>query len=287
MSSPEDPSVYIKLKDFSVSQESFSLLRHPKYDMLITHPQPEVDQLPRYYASEDYISHTDSKRNLFEYLYHIVKQYALSKKLTLIEELIGSSGSLLDVGCGTGDFLKKAEQGGWRIQGIEPNNKARALANSKITGKVFSPNEINKLKCESYDVITLWHVLEHLPNFEQEILKFKTLLKPNGFLIIAVPNFKSHDATYYKEYWAAFDVPRHLWHFSINSITQIAEKVQLGIIGVRPMKFDAYYVSLLSEKYKHGKMNLINGLWRGFVSNWKARANNEYSSLIYILKNKE
>ncbi|GAA4942029.1 class I SAM-dependent methyltransferase [Algibacter agarivorans] len=275
----------LKVKDHSVSGEEFILIQNPEYGFLETSPQPSTDKLPEFYKSEDYISHTDSKRNLFEKIYHLVRRISLNKKLKLINSFASEDKNILDVGCGTGDFLQTAQQNSWIVSGIEPNDQAREIANKKTNNSIFETEQLSKFKSNSFDVITLWHVLEHLPNLEDHIHIFKKLLKPNGTLIIAVPNYKSYDAKYYKQFWAAYDVPRHLWHFNQDSISKLVSKQSMEVIKVKPMLFDAYYVSLLSEKYKSGKMNPINGFWIGLLSNIKALSTKEASSLIYIIKN--
>ncbi|MBR9913561.1 MAG: class I SAM-dependent methyltransferase [Algicola sp.] len=252
--------------------------------MLKTHPQPSAQELPLYYQSEDYISHTDAKRNWFEKIYQYVKSIALKRKLKLINSFDLESQKLLDIGCGTGDFLKIAQAHGWDVFGIEPNQDARDLANAKTGAVVFDTLEVSQFKESSFDVITLWHVLEHLPNLENQIKAFEKLLKPKGSLIIAVPNFKSYDARYYKTHWAAYDVPRHLWHFSRTAISKLMQMHKMEVIKTLPMIFDAFYVSLLSEKYKTGFMNPVKAFWNGMVSNFKAKRNGEHSSLIYIIK---
>lgn len=274
----------LKVKDHSVSGEQFELLHNERYDMLETYPQPAGDQLPRYYLSEDYISHTDSKKSLFEKVYHLVKAYSLKQKLKLIEQHSFSGKTLLDVGCGTGDLLKLALNSGWEIQGIEPNEKARSLANEKTGNRVLDSKAITDFPDASFSVITLWHVLEHLPNLEQQLKTLNRLLKDKGMLIIAVPNFKSHDAKHYQEFWAAYDAPRHLWHFSQTSIKKLFSEVGMVVSETRPMPFDSFYVSLLSEKYRTGRMQLFSAAYRGLLSNLKARRSGEWSSLIYVLK---
>ncbi|WP_027126257.1 class I SAM-dependent methyltransferase [Gelidibacter mesophilus] len=284
MSKPIQRNVYIKVKDHSVSQEDFELVFNDEFGLLETFPQPSVETLGDYYKSEDYISHTDAKRNFFEKVYHYVKEIALKKKLRLINSVSNNSKILLDVGCGTGDFLQVAGNSGWNITGIEPNEEARHIANRKTNNTVLDADQLFKLEAGSFDVITLWHVLEHLPNLDKHFSVFKKLLKSEGTLIIAVPNYKSYDAQVYKEFWAAYDAPRHLWHFNQDAIKQLAVKSNMKYVKTIPMKFDAFYVSLLSEKYKSGKMNYFQGFWNGLLSNFKAKSSGEYSSLIYVLK---
>ncbi|REE08488.1 class I SAM-dependent methyltransferase [Winogradskyella pacifica] len=282
---PKNNPTYLSLKDHSVSKEEFQLVHNKELDMLETYPQPEGEKLSEYYQSEDYISHTDTKRNLLELAYHKVREISLKRKLKLINSFQSESKTLLDIGCGTGDFLETALKANWQITGIEPNDSARQIANSKTNNSIFESSELTKLKPHSFDVITLWHVLEHLPELEKQTALLKSLLKPNGTLVIAVPNFKSYDANHYKNFWAAFDVPRHLWHFSKTSIERLFKKENMTLVKTLPMKFDAYYVCLLSEKYKSGFMNPLKAFWVGWQSNRKAKRSMEYSSHIYVLKN--
>lgn len=273
---------FLTVKDNSVSKENFELVYDENLDMLITSPQPDENNLGKYYESEDYISHTDGKRSLFEKAYHFIKNIALKNKLSLINNLQQSKGNLLDIGAGTGDFLLVAKNNGWNAIGIEPSEKAKSIAKSK---GVELKSNLSELESNSFDIITMWHVLEHVPNLENQIKELRRLLKPNGTILIAVPNFKSFDANYYKEFWAAFDVPRHLWHFSKTAIQKLFAKEELELLKILPMKFDSFYVSLLSEKYKTGKMNYIKAFSVGMQSNLKAKKNFEYSSHIYVLKN--
>ena len=274
---------FLTVKDYSVSKETFDLYHDQNLDMLITFPQPSMENLGKYYESEDYISHTDHKRSLFEKLYHFIKSIALKNKVNLINSLQPNKGRILDIGAGTGDFLTVAKNDGWAIMGIEPSDKAKTIAKSKGVSFVEQTTELEN---HSFDVISMWHVLEHVPDLDTQIKELKRLLKPSGTLIVAVPNFKSFDAKHYGKFWAAFDVPIHLWHFSKKSIQLLFDKEEMKLEKVLPMKFDSFYVSLLSEKYKSGKMNFINAFFIGLQSNWKAKKNFEYSSHIYILKNK-
>jgi SAM-dependent methyltransferase len=283
---PLELEPYLQCTDHTVSRETFSLFRNPQRDLLVTLPQPSEEELPGYYESEDYISHTDSKRNLMEMAYQWVKEISLNRKVKLISKVNQGQGRILDIGCGTGDFLQACEKSGWSIAGIEPNEKARQLASSKTKFKDYQ-GTIEQLigsKPESFDVITMWHVLEHVPNLADFIAKIKTLLKPGGVLIVAVPNFKSCDAQHYDSSWAAYDVPRHLWHFSRNSMENLFADFDMNIMEVLPMKFDSFYVSLLSEKYRRGKDNYFSAFYQGLRSNLKARQSGEYSSLIYLIK---
>ncbi|RKS99451.1 bifunctional 2-polyprenyl-6-hydroxyphenol methylase/3-demethylubiquinol 3-O-methyltransferase UbiG [Flavobacterium sp. 123] len=273
---------FLTVTDYSVSKEIFDLYHNEELDMLITSPQPGLDVLGKYYESVDYISHTDSKRSLFEKMYHFVKSIALKNKLNLINSQQPNKGSILDIGAGTGEFLSVARQDGWKTIGVEPSDKAKAIAKNKGVSFVEQTSE---LESHSFDVISMWHVLEHVPDLKQQIKELKRLLKPNGTLIIAVPNFKSFDAKHYGKFWAAYDVPIHFWHFSKTAIKKLFQKEEMQLVKILPMKFDSFYVSLLSEKYKTGKMNFVKAFFIGLQSNLRAKKNFEYSSHIYILKN--
>jgi len=270
---------FLSCKDHTVSGEVYKVMINKEYDMLVTTSVPK--NLASYYKSENYISHTDSKKSLLDKVYQIVKNTTLKRKLKLIDSFKTSSKNILDVGSGTGDFLKVCKNNSWSVFGVEPNLDARNIAAKK--GITLQEN-LSELKNIQFDVITLWHVLEHVEDLSAYISILNKLLCKDGKLLIAVPNFKSEDANYYKEFWAAFDVPRHLWHFSQTSIFKLFSSENMIVEKIIPMKFDAYYVSLLSEKYKSGKMNPIKSFYRGFVSNLKAKRSKEYSSLIYVLK---
>ncbi len=285
--------LYLSCKDYTVSRETFSILIDEKSELLVTSPRPEDEELGKYYESEDYISHSNSKKSFIDRVYQLVRNHTIKQKVRLINSFNETDKTMLDIGTGTGDFLFACKNNEWQVTGVEPNNNARSLALEKLKGtnhKIY--NTIEDLKRNTrqsthgiYDVITMWHVLEHVPNLTEYISNLKQLLKPNGTLIIAVPNYKSFDAIHYNEYWAAYDVPRHLWHFSRTAIQKLFQIENMKVMKTLPMKFDSYYVSLLSEKYKSGKSNLLKALKIGFQSNNKAKQTNEYSSLIYVIKN--
>lgn len=273
---------FLTVTDYSVSKEVFDLYQDEELDMLITHPKPGLDVLGRYYESADYISHTDSKRSLFEKVYHFIKGIALKNKLNLINSLQPNKGKILDIGAGTGEFLFVAQQNGWNTTGVEPSEKAKKIAINKGVSFVEA---LAQLENHTFDVITMWHVLEHVPDLNHQIKELKRLLKPSGYLIVAVPNFNSFDAQHYGKFWPAYDVPIHFWHFSKTAIQKLFQKEQMELVKILPMKFDSFYVSLLSEKYKSGRMNYVKAFFIGLWSNIKAKSDMEYSSHIYILKN--
>jgi len=273
-------NLYLKTKDYSVSNEYFELLLDSKYELLKTFPVPK--DLDKYYQSEDYISHTDAKNSLFEKIYYLVKQYTLFRKEKLINLYSKQRGNLLDIGAGTGDFLNYATKKKWKTTGAEPNQKAKELALKKGVLMVENTTELAE---NSFDIITLWHVLEHIPNIDAQLLELKRLCKPNGHIVVAIPNYKSYDAKYYKEFWAGYDAPRHLWHFSKTAIEKLFSEKQIVLQKTYPMWFDSFYVSLLSEKYKNGKMNFFKSFLIGFISNLNGVLKKEFSSHIYVFKN--
>ena len=271
----------LKCKDHTVSGEMFELRVDEEYELLATFPRPKEEELPAYYKSENYISHTDSKSSFSDKIYQRVKKYMLRKKINWIESEKKGRGKILDFGAGTGDFLLEAKENAWEIFGTEPNPEARKLASEK---NIDLQKDTSSFASESFDVITLWHVLEHVPDLENQIEELKRLLKKDGLLVIAVPNFKSYDAFKYQEHWAAFDVPRHLYHFSRTAIKKIFGGHSFEVVQEKPLWFDAFYVSLLSEIYKNGKFNLLKAFLAGVTSNQKANSTGEYSSLAYFLR---
>ncbi|MGV6845870.1 MAG: class I SAM-dependent methyltransferase [Lutibacter sp.] len=280
----DNKKVYVQCVDYLVTHKKFDLVFNQELNMLETKPKPPAKELPLYYKSSSYISHTDSNKTIFDKIYQAIKKVNIKRKVNLIKSFTNNEKLILDIGCGVGDFLQACKKNGCQVEGIEPNKEARHIASNKIEKKVFE--NLNEITSVKFDVITLWHVLEHVPDFNEYINKIKSLLKPNGTLIVAVPNFKSYDAQYYHEFWAAFDVPRHLWHFSKQAIKSIFKKHKMIVKNIIPMKFDSYYVSILSEKNKKRKLSFLRGIAIGWYSNIKAMHTKEYSSLIYII-NKE
>lgn len=273
-------SNYMICDDHTVTGESFALVQCSTCSLVFTNPRPGETHLSKYYQSDQYISHTDKANSLINILYKIIRRYTLAQKIRLIKRVNSKIGSILDYGCGTGDFIHSANKAGWQAFGYEPDNSAREIARSKNNNLIL--DSINNLP-NDIDVITAWHVVEHISDLKNSLKGLKKKLKSGGHLIVAVPNHKSYDAKVYKEYWAAYDVPRHLYHFDHTSMEFLAKKLKLRITEILPMKFDSYYVSMLSEKYKP-KGNIFRAIQIGFLSNKKAKRTRDYSSLIYILK---
>jgi SAM-dependent methyltransferase len=282
----QSPSVYpvLSAKDHTVSQEAFEVYHCRDCTLRFTQDVPSLQDIGPYYRSAAYISHSDTQTGLINRLYHRVRNHTLQTKRKLLLRVTGrQTGYLLDVGAGTGAFAYTMQQAGWKVTGLEPDTVARNNADLKYGLKLLSPVELYHLPATQFDAITLWHVLEHVHDLHGYLEKFSVLLKPGGKLIIAVPNYTSHDANVYRANWAAYDVPRHLYHFSPGAMERLCLLKGFTMEGIQPMWFDSFYVSMLSEKYRNGKGNIISAVWNGMISNLKAISDKrKCSSVIYI-----
>ncbi|UJP65935.1 class I SAM-dependent methyltransferase [Mongoliitalea daihaiensis] len=275
-----------EIKDHSVSKESFILCECASCNLVFTNPRPNQESIHTYYQSDAYISHQDKITSITDILYKLVRKYTLRTKINLLNSLKPSQGSLLDIGCGTGYLLEAANKKGWICEGIEPGKDARKLAKKK---GLRVNKSLDDLKEKQFDCISLFHVLEHIHLLRKDTKKILRLLKETGYLIIAVPNRNSLDANKYQANWAAWDVPRHLYHFDQRSFQKFTEEFGLEIIDQKPMIFDSYYVSMLSEKIVGSSptKTLWKGLVNGYTSNkWAANNQGDYSSILFILKKK-
>ena len=272
---------YQKCVDYLVSQEEFTLTKCDNCGFVFTNPRPTIKEIGPYYKSEEYYSHSSNNKSLVSMVYNKIRNYNIKSKLALIQSKTMKTGTLLDYGCGAGLFIQQAKKEGWSVNGIEPNADARKVAES-LGLEVQAPESIGNFEQSSFDVISLWHVLEHLHDIETVIPKLKSLLKDNGCLVVAVPNLLSWDANKYKHKWAAYDVPRHLYHFSPNDIKGIFANFGMRVVSTHPMKFDSFYVSLLSEN--KSLMAYLRAFINGFRSNISAKSSGNYSSLIYIIQ---
>ncbi len=278
---------FLDCTDHSVSHETFQLQRCKTCSFLITSPRPSDPQLEKYYLSDTYSSHIKEGKSLTDKGYLLARSFTLKWKLSLIEKYhTSSTRQLLDFGCGVGEFLKLSAKNGWNISGVEPSAVARTNADNNVQPHIVASSTALLNRPNQFDAITVWHVLEHVPDLNHNIDILKNVLQPNGTMFIAVPNHNSWDANQYGTHWAAYDVPRHLWHFNVQSMTRLLSAHSLTVEAILPMRLDAYYVSLLSEQYL-GRPNLIRfakAIINGLRSNYMARNNGEYSSLIYIVK---
>ena len=274
---------YMSCKDHNYSGDIFNIVECKSCGFKFTNPRPKEKNSHKYYQSGNYISHTSSKKGLFNTAYHVIRNYQFKKKYSIINELVHKNDKgILDIGSGTGEFINYFKKKGWVTNGIETDKKAREFSIKNYNCEVDKSIEDTLEKNKKFDVITLWHVLEHVYNINDYLLKIKKLLKDDGHIILGLPNCKSYDAKHYREFWYAYDLPIHVSHFSKNDIIRLVKKHHLGTLQIKPLVFDAYYISMLSNKKSGGGM--FKGILNGWVSNRKAKKNFEYSSLIYIIK---
>lgn len=277
-------SPFLECKDNTVSRETFQIVSCNSCGFKFTNPRPSGLDLGKYYKSEEYVSHSNSKKGFINSTYQSVRKYTLLKKLQLISKYY-KTGNILDIGCGTGEFLNTCKNAKWNTLGIEPDNDARNMGVQNYGLDIRTESELKNLEPESFDIISMWHVLEHVPNLNERVDDLKRLVKPKGIIIIAVPNCNSLDAKIYKEEWAAYDVPRHLYHFTPKDIETLFGKHELKVFRLLPMIFDSFYVSLLSEKIKTHKTHFLRSMWNGLRSNILAlKSGKTYSSQIYLIR---
>lgn len=274
------------VKDYTVSGQQFAIVECQHCTLRFTQDVPDQENIGKFYKSEDYISHTNTSKGLINNLYQKVRNVTMKQKLGIIKKYTGlQKGALLDVGCGTGSFLNVMQSEGWKVTGLEPDADARDLAKQLHELKVLPSHEIFNLQAATYNAITMWHVLEHVHQLHEYVEQLKNLLLANGKLFIAVPNYTSRDAKVYVKYWAAYDVPRHLYHFSPQSMEVLVQQHGLKVVKHLPMWFDSFYVGLLSSKYKNGKTNFAAAGLHGLSSNLNATGNvKECSSVIYVIE---
>jgi len=274
------------IKDHSVSGENFAVWECGGCTMRFTQNIPDQEQIGRYYKSDAYVSHTDTKEGLVNRIYHFIRKITIRQKRNmLVSETGKSKGSILDIGCGTGAFLHEMQKTGWNVVGLEPDDTAASIARDKHNLNPQNPQALFGFEASAFDAITMWHVLEHVHTLDAYVGQLKKVMKDDGVLFVAVPNYTSKDAEHYGTAWAAYDVPRHLYHFSPKSMKALMERHGFSISKIKPMWYDAVYVSMLSEKYLVGKGRLLHAIINGFRSNIAALfAVKKCSSLIYVVR---
>jgi 2-polyprenyl-3-methyl-5-hydroxy-6-metoxy-1,4-benzoquinol methylase len=281
----EKAQINLWLKDEFLTKEDFHICECLNCGLLYTMPRPDKEKIGAYYKSEAYYSHQENKKGFIPKVYERVKSINLKHKYRLATSGM-QPGKLLDIGCGVGDFLHTAEMHGWECIGVEPSEDAKTIAQKRMKGTIITSEELERFSDGAFDVITMWHVLEHVDDLKWQVAQLQRLVKPSGRVVIAVPNYKSYDGQYYKEHWAAYDVPRHLNHFNRITLSKIFKTSGLELVKMDKLKWDAYYISYLSEQYRHHSLPLVRGLYRGFISNCKARRSGEWSSLVYVFERK-
>lgn len=275
---------FLVCEDYLVSHKEFAIQQCRQCSFRLTNPRPDSSSVGSYYKSDQYISHNDKSGGLVNSVYRLVRNYTLQSKLKLINTLNKGAGSILDVGCGTGAFLETCKVGGWTVTGMEPDLDVSALASKKLNAHVHT--SLDTLVGHSqFDIITLWHVLEHIATLNEAIDQLRQLTSDKGTLLIAVPNSNSYDATYFKQYWAAYDAPRHLHHFVPSTIQTLFDKHGFVLVGKKPMMFDAFYITMLSLNYQN-KSDYLKSVKIGLKSNAEGKRTGNYSSMIYIFKKK-
>ena len=273
------------LKDEFLSKGDFHICECLNCGLLYTMPRPSKDKIGEYYKSEEYYSHQENKKGFIPKVYEAVKKINLKHKYKLASNGL-KVGKVLDVGCGVGDFLHTAEMHGWECTGVEPSEDAKVIAQKRMNGKIISSEDLENIPEGFFDLITMWHVLEHVDDLRWQVEQLRRLVKPKGRVVIALPNYKSYDGQYYKELWAAYDVPRHLNHFNKTTLTKIFKASGMELVKIDKLRWDAYYISYMSEQYKLHSLPLARGVYRGWISNCKAKRSGEWSSLVYIFEKK-
>ncbi len=279
----QNAELHLQLKDYFLSKEDFEIYRCQNCGLLYTWPRPADDIIEKYYKSEDYLSHNEKKKGLIPFIYNCVKRVNVANKFRMATK--GVQGQrMLDFGCGVGDFLHFAQQKGYEVTGSDVSEDARHFASEKLGKTVISPDDVFAMPDNSFDIITMWHVLEHISDLKKQAALLDRLLADGGRLVIALPNYQSYDAQYYKDKWAAYDVPRHLNHFNQKTLETVFAGTKLHIISVRPLKWDAYYISMMSEGYIGSGNAFVKGILTGLKSNRAAHKSGQYSSMVYIFE---
>lgn len=281
----ENLQLALKASDHTVSRETFEIWQCQRCGLRFTQDVPDAVSIGAYYRSDNYISHTNTTKGLINRLYHFVRKQTLSNKYRLISSATRTrQGKLLDIGAGTGAFVAHMKERGWEVTGLEPDEVARETARTDNRVQLLEMDHLFSFPPESFDAITLWHVLEHVHELHPYMERLKTLIKRDGRIFIAVPNYTAYDAVVYQAAWAAYDVPRHLYHFSPDAMEGLLTGHGLQLQFSQPMWFDSFYISMLSEKYRNGRGNLPKAVWTGMVSNMKAFIDkSKCSSLVYVI----
>ncbi|MGJ8683020.1 MAG: class I SAM-dependent methyltransferase [Nonlabens sp.] len=271
---------FLTVQDYFLTQEKFELYKNEQTEVLKTTPQPE--NLESYYESENYLSHDDSQDSFFARCYQYAKGWNLKSKKSLIGKY-AVDGKILDIGAGVGDVVGALKKSGYDAVGYEPSKKARIFAARK---GIELLDQTDSIQPNSIKVISMYHVLEHVPDYDKQIADIKNWLQEDGVLILALPNYNSFDAKWFKQHWAGYDVPRHLFHFNKRAVRNVFQG-DFEIVSTKPMWFDSFYVSILSARYQKKKLAFVYGIIIGLISNIAALFSKEPSSIVYVLKKRK
>jgi 2-polyprenyl-3-methyl-5-hydroxy-6-metoxy-1,4-benzoquinol methylase len=281
---------FLTVEDYTVSHEKFSIQKCISCEFLFTNPRPSETEIGKYYESQDYISHHDDSENLMSRVYTSVRDFTIQQKIKLINKHANRKGNLLDIGSGTGAFASAIKNDGWNVYGTEPDSGARKVASERIGDTVFEDIYQSQLSTRTFQTVTMWHVLEHVHRLNETLDWLYQHLETEGLLVVAVPNPESADASKFNKHWAAYDVPRHLYHFTKSTMKLLMTNHGFEVKQTLPMWFDSFYVSMLSTKYQQSKINLVDSILTGLSSNLKGRSSGSKeintSSIIYIIKKK-
>jgi 2-polyprenyl-3-methyl-5-hydroxy-6-metoxy-1,4-benzoquinol methylase len=284
--SPEfEFSHYLNVPDWLVSKENFELKKCGNCSFIFTANAPLLENAGPYYESEEYVEHTDTNKGLIYGVYHQARKLMLKFKLSNIRSYSKST-KLLDIGSGSGYFINYMKQNGYNVSGVEISDKAVALCKDKFDISVNSPTEFLAEKLpKDFDIITMWHVFEHVYSFNEYFDILHKSLKENGHVFVALPNPNCFEAKHYKNYWNGFDTPRHLWHFTPKTFKQFAEGHGFEMISMKRLPLDPFFNAMVSSSYKSGLKFLPYTFTIGLISFINGLINRDKaSSLIYILK---
>ena len=273
-------------KDQFATGEEFSICKCEDCSFVFTQNVPDENEIGRYYESPTYISHSDTNKGFINRCYHIVREIMLRRKAALVNSLVGSDKThLLDYGAGTGYFARAMQRLDWDVTAIEKSEQARKYSQEQFGFEMLPVEALDDCEAGCFDVVTMWHVMEHIQDINGFWGKLHHILDDSGIAVIALPNSASYDAHAYREHWAAYDVPRHLWHFSPSTVMKFGRKHGFILERQYTMPFDGFYISMLSERYKGSKLSLVKGVWSGllgWLASWSKKSAS--SSIIYVFR---
>jgi len=220
-------------------------------------PRPKFSGITYYYENDDYDPHRLENKSIFHTVYGWVQKIALRWKFKHISKFI-RSGNLLDIGGGGGRFCSYFKSKGWRVSLQDNSSKARFLAQE---ADIETYTLLSEIQSQQFDLITMWHSLEHIHAIDALFQNVNRLTSDDGFLVVAVPNINAPERKFLGKDWAPWDAPRHLYHFNYAQLSKLLRKYGWKIEFSMPMIQDTPYNILLSLNIK-SPLELI---WGGFV----------------------